>query len=288
MVQSHRTKFRRKYRIKSDAFVNKIVECIKKTPQSEINLRLDEYEREAIRQPSRWAKASPIPEIMVIVTKLGFPMTLQMMDERNPLKAYELHKASKEYFRRGNFDKLSEAFHKHNYFCLCGSQIMKEQSLYALLVGGVMFKGSPDSKFLLKSAINKDIRNQKSVDDFLENVYQNSQVGEFDFTDWKIIWMIRKFDNAPVGTLSIHERLGYTEEPETIQRHLTRLVKRGYLQKFGLKKMSSYILTPKSWQAITEAKKRFFKDVRFFDQNHSIEINGSDKTNRTEAANTNP
>jgi hypothetical protein len=259
--------------VKTDAMIIEIANRIKSTPKSDIDVRLDDYEREMIKFPSKWAKEAPIPELMVILTKMGHPISFSMNDERNPTHAFEVVKASKEFHRRGQLDKLIELIKKHNYFCLTGAQIMKQQDLYSLLVGGTIFKVNPNSKTLLKSAANKDSRNQKSVHEFLENVYHYSEIGEFDFIDWKIIFMVCRFDNAPVGTLSIHDRLSYTVEPNVIQRHLTRLTKKGFLQKYGLKKMSSYILTGKAWQAITEAKKLFFKDVRFYESSGSKEIN---------------
>lgn len=285
MAAKNRKKIRRKYRAKNPAMLKNIVSCIKKVPESEKNYFLDDYEREIIKEPGRWAKESPLEEILVIMSKLAIPFTLQMMDDRLPLKAFEIHKATKEFYRRGNLKKLQEAFQKHNYFCLTGREIMKDQSLCSLLVGGSIFKASPDSKFLLKSAIRKDIKNQKAVDDFIENLYFGSEIGELNMTDWKILFFVRRYDDLPVGTLAIHERLSYTVEPNLIQRHLAKLTKRGYLDKWGIKKTMMYALTGKGWATITEAKRKYFEGIRFFDQNESNYIienqnNGSTSNNR--------
>jgi hypothetical protein len=275
MRGNHRRKIRRQYNVKTAALIREVANRIKNTPQNEIDTRLDAYERESIKFPAKWAKSAPIPEIMVILTKIGHPVTFQIMDERNPVKAFELTRASKEYHRRGRLDKLIELSQKHNYFCMTGSQVMKHQDLYSLLVGGITFKVNPNYTLFLKSALNKNPKDQKAVDDFILNLLENSEIGNFDFIDWKIIFIVRKYDDTPVNTLLIHERLSYTVEPNVIQRHLTNLTKHGFLQKFGQKKLSSYILTGKAWQAITEAKKEYFKGIRFFDNNESTEINGT-------------
>lgn len=272
---------RRKYHVKSEKMIQHIVSCIKKLPKDEIKARLNDYEVAALSNLSKWARTAPIAEILVVVTKLGFPITIQMSDDRNPLQAYELHKATKELVRRNQFDKLIEIARTHNYFCLCGSQIMKEQGLYSLLVNGTIYKPNPETKHLLRAAAYNDERNQKSIDAFIDNVLKTGETGDLNFIDFRILWFIRRNDDFSVQTLTIHDHLAYMAQPNVIQSHLSKLTKHGYIQKFGIKKASSYILTPKAWQTLIKTKKEYFSEIRFFEKGHSIEILKENKINGT-------
>lgn len=279
MRVNNRKRIKRVYRVKSDAMINKIVSVVNGIPENEKMEFLDDYERDSIKHVSRWAKEASIPEILVILTKLNIPVTIQFVDNRNPFKSFELHKASKEFFRRGDLTKLKEAFQKHNYFCITGAEIMREQSFYSMLVGGTIFRQNPASKYVLKSAMKKDIKNQKVLDDFLESVYAYSEIGDLDNTDWKILYFIRKHENLPVGTLAIHDRVGMTVDAGIIQRHLIKLHRKGLVQKWGVKKNSTYALDSRGWMALTEAKKKFFSELRFFDEHGATPINQIEQQN---------
>lgn len=267
MPNQPRTK--RKYKIRSENFISHIIACVKSVPENEIRLRLDEYEQQAIRNPKQWATTASMEEVMVITTKLGFQSTYQMVDERNPLRTAELLKATRRLYQRKNFDELLELIKKHKYFVFTGDRIMKVQSFVTLVGDGVMYKPSPDSSRLLKSARHNDVRNQKNVDDFVVNVFRTKRILGLNALDIYILFLIRKFDDLPVATELLYDELKNQFTNVQIHKHLTKLYQYGYLHKWGLKKASMYGLNIKGWQVLIEIKKEYFRGIRFWESNEA-------------------
>lgn len=264
-------KKRRKYNVKDEKMIRHIVECIKSVPKHEIQWRLDDYERNSIRNPLRWAKTASMDELMIVVTKLGFQSTWQMVDERNPMQAYELLRNTKELNDRKKFSEIIELAKNHRYFCLTGREFLKWQSYFSLYAGSTVFKMNGDSARMLKSALSNNIRNQKSIDNFIYNVLETIEVGDLDLTDLRILFYVRLNDDAPVNTFALYEKF-YTLSPHILNRHLAKLYKYQYLERFGVKKASSYALTQKAWQALMNAKKQYFNGIRLWDLNESLEM----------------
>lgn len=253
---------RRKYQIRDEAFIRYVVSSIKSIPNNGIKYNLDDYERYAIFRPTQWAREAPMEEILAVCAKLGIKLTLIGMDERNPMQAYEIAKGVREFYRTKDVNALLEIAAKHKFFCMSGSTILKNLGMYSQLVNGDMYVPNKDyAAFmaigLLDGKLTSDLA--LAADEIIGRNYIMNGTENLSSDDLAVLYTIRKHDDMPLGSVSIHSYLTYNRSSQKVKRSLAKLVAGKYIYMYGNKNNAMYSVAEKGWMVLNQIREEVFK-----------------------------
>lgn len=271
-VSRHQARVTRKYNVKNDNFVRYVTSCLKSVSHEEASWRLDSYELYAIRNTSKWARNSPLEEVLTIMTKLGFPMFINGYDANSPHKAFTMMKWRQKFSRDKDVNGLLEEIAKHKYFCYGGRDLIKAQGLYSQLINGAIYVPNHDFKSFLKHGLSAEgFADLKNVDIVLGALCVNNGYMELTIPDLAIMYLCKRYDDLPLSGNSLYGILEFKFDHDLIQRHIAKLTKFQYLTKHGMKKDSSYSLSDKGMLILNKARKAFFQDAQFWNQKNPNE-----------------
>lgn len=278
-IVTHQKRVSRKYNIKDDNFVRYVVSCLKSVAHEDVAWRLDEYERAAIKDKAKWVRNADLDEIIVIMTKLGFPMFLTGLDASVPQKPFPIKAWKRKFVKERDVNGLLSEMAQHKFFVLGGRDAMKAQGLFSQLVNGSLYVPNNDFKNFLKHGMNAEgYSDLKNVDIAFGAMALQNGYGDLDVTDLAILYLCKRYDDMPLAGKAVYEIMEYKRDRDVIQRHIGKLVKYGYLYRHGVKQDAMYSLTEKGMLILNKARKAFFENCQFWNQekpNETFKQNGT-------------
>lgn len=266
---------RRKYQIRDEAFVRYVVSSIKKLPKHRIGEHLDDYERYATVRPAQWVREAPMEEILAVCAKIGVTLYLVGHDAEKPMKAAELMRGAKEFFKTKDANAMMEWMAKHKFFCMSGAAILKNLGAYSQLVNGDMYVPNKDYAAFLtigfhKGKLTKEL--QAAVDEILGRSYILGGTEYLSTDDLAVLYLIRMNDSLPMGSIAIHSMLTHNRHPKKVSRSLAKLVVGKYICQYGTRANAMYGLLEKGWLVLNERREELFRRAKIssFEVRHEV------------------
>lgn len=267
---------KRRYSVKTPNFIAWVVSCVGKVKPDLRSVLLDDYELRRIMFTKKWAERAPIEEVMVVLTKLGFPMTLQGMGE-SAQNNYPTTKIVRRFEEDGSIETIIDTAADKRYFCLTSREVMKMQVLYSQILNGAWFVPNQDYKSFVKvmkqtkgylfekNRTDFDYDNMKLVFKIFSNFLLSKQIMDLSEIDYVILFYMAHNDDLPTPTGRIVELFAHKHSKTMVGRSLKKLTSFGHLQRHAKGKLTQYIITHKGWKTIELCLKEFMRDVKFWD-----------------------
>lgn len=254
-----------------------VVSCIGKVNPAMRSVLLDNYESRRIINVKKWAESASVEEIMVIMTKLGFPMTLHGLGQ-NKQGNFPKVKAVRVFNEEGDIDLLVDGAAENLYFCITSREVMKMQVLYSQVLNGSWFVPNKDFKSFVrvmketsshlfeKNLVDFDYDNMKLVIKIFSNFLLSKQILDLNDIDYTILFYLACNDDKPIAHERIADLFAHKQTKGFVSRSLKKLIIYDYVQRYGNNhKKITYIINHKGWKAIELALKEFLRDIKFWD-----------------------